>query len=385
MIPYGRQDISQDDIDAVVSTLQSDFLTQGPQVPRFEETVARYVGARYAVAVNSATSALHIACMALGLGPGDWFWTTPISFVASANCGLYCGAKVDFVDIDPKTYNMSVEALEAKLVLAEKLGKLPKLIIPVHLCGQPSALEAIHFLGQKYGFKIIEDASHAVGGRYQGEPIGNGRFSDITVFSFHPVKIITTAEGGLALTNNEQLAHRMALFRSHGITRDPAFMTHQPDGPWYYQQLDIGYNYRMTEIQAALGLSQMRRIDSFIAHRRTLADRYDRSLAELPVTVPWQHPDSLSARHLYVIRLQLDKLKKTHRQVFEALRAQGISVNLHYIPIHRQPFYESLGFHSGDYPQADRYYAEAISLPIFQSLSEEQQDQVIHQLTTIIA
>jgi len=377
MIPYGRQDISQADIDAVVAVLQSDFLTQGPQVPLFEQIVAKHVGAKHALAVNSATSALHIACMALGLGQGDWLWTTPVTFVASANCGLYCGAQVDFVDIDPRTYNLCPKFLEAKLVAAEKAGKLPKVLVAVHLCGQPCDMAAIHALGQKYGFKIIEDASHAIGGKYKGEFIGNGRYSDITVFSFHPVKIITTAEGGMALTNCDELAHQMALLRSHGITRDPAHMTHAPDGPWYYQQIDLGYNYRMTELQAALGVSQMQRLDAFVARRHQLAQRYDQLLANLPVTTPWQHPDSYSGLHLYVVRLQLDKINKTHRQVFEALREQGIGVNLHYIPVHTQPHYQRMGHKVGHYPQAEQYYAEAISLPMYQTLSDSQQDQVV--------
>ena len=381
MIPYGRQEITQADIDAVVGVLQSDFLTQGPQVPLFEKTVAEHVGARHALAVNSATSALHIACLALGLGPGDWLWTTPITFVASANCGLYCGAQVDFVDIDPRTYNLCPQALERKLVAAQAAGRLPKVVVAVHLCGQPCDMAAIHALGQRYGFKLIEDASHAIGGKYKGEFIGNGRYSDITVFSFHPVKIITTAEGGMALTNDPELANKMALLRSHGITRDPAQMTHAPDGPWYYQQIDLGFNYRMTELQAALGVSQMARLDDYVARRHALAARYDTLLADLPITRPWQHPDGYSGLHLYVIRLQLERIGKTHRQVFDALREQGIGVNLHYIPVHTQPYYQQMGFKVGDFPEAERYYAEAISLPMFQTMSEAQQDQVIAALS----
>ncbi len=376
MIPYGRQDITQQDIDAVVAVLQSDFLTQGPSVPAFEAAVAQHVGAAHAVAVNSATSALHIACLALGLGPGDWLWTTPITFVASANCGLYCGARVDFVDIDPRTYNLCPQALERKLIAAQAAGRLPKVLVAVHLCGQPCDMAAIHALGQRFGFRIIEDASHAIGGKYRGEFIGNGRYSDITVFSFHPVKIVTTAEGGMAVTNDPQLAEKMALLRSHGITRDPGQMTHPADGPWYYQQIDLGFNYRMTELQAALGVSQMTRLDQYVARRHQLAARYDSLLASLPVTRPWQHPDSYSGLHLYVIRLQLEQIGKPHLQVFESLRAQGIGVNLHYIPVHLQPYYQAMGFNAGDYPEAESYYAEAISLPMFQTMTLAQQDAV---------
>lgn len=385
MIPYGRQDITQADIDAVVGVLQSEFLTQGPMVPRFEQLVSNYVGADYAVAVNSATSALHIACLALGLGKGDWLWTTPITFVASANCGLYCDAQIDFVDIDPRTYNMSPTALEQKLRQAERVGLLPKVVVPVHLCGQPCEMAAIHALGQKYGFKIIEDASHAIGGKYRGEPIGNGRYSDITVFSFHPVKIITTAEGGMSLTNNPELANSMMLARSHGITRDPTQMTQASDGPWYYQQIALGFNYRMNELQAALGISQMTRLDQYVARRHALAVRYDKLLANLPVTCPWQHTDSYSGRHLYVIRLKPGSTGKSHREVFHALREQGIGVNLHYIPVHIQPHYQRMGFQVGDFPEAERYYGEAISLPLFQTLSEEEQDEVIAALRSALA
>lgn len=380
MIPYGRQDINQADIDAVVDVLKSNFLTQGPQVPLFEQKVASYCGAKHALAVNSATSALHIACLALDLKVGDWLWTTPITFVASANCGLYCGANVDFVDIDPRTYNMSSSALEIKLIEAKKTGSLPKVVVPVHLCGQPCDMEAIYALSQKYGFKIIEDASHAIGGRYKGEPIGNCSYSDITIFSFHPVKIITTAEGGMAVTNDAALAEKMALYRSHGITRDPVQMTHAADGPWYYQQIDLGFNYRMTELQAALGVSQMDRLDSFVARRHELAQRYNSLLADLPVVLPWQHPDSYSGLHLYVIRLNLKQIEKTHLEVFKLLRSQEVAVNLHYIPVHTQPYYEQMGFRQGDFPNAEQYYCEAISLPMFQTLTDEQQDTVIDAL-----
>ena len=380
MIPYGRQDITQADIDAVVEVLQSDFLTQGPMVPRFEQGVARHVGAAHALAVNSATSALHIACLALGLGEGDRLWTSPITFVASANCALYCGAQVDFVDIDPRTYNLCPEALERKLQVAEREGVLPKVLVAVHLCGQPCDMQAISVLAKRYGFRVIEDASHAIGGKYQGEFIGNCRHSDITVFSFHPVKIITTAEGGMALTNSPELAEKMALLRSHGITRDPAHMTHAADGPWYYQQIDLGFNYRMTELQAALGVSQLQRLDQYVARRHELASRYDRLLAALPVMTPWQHPDSYSGLHLYVVRLKLEQIGKSHREVFESLREQGIGVNLHYIPVHTQPYYQHMGFKQGDFPEAERYYAQAISLPMFQSMTDAQQDEVVAAL-----
>lgn len=377
MIPYGRQEITQADIDAVVGVLQSDFLTQGPMVPRFERMVADYCDVKYATAVNSATSALHIACLALGLGPGDILWTTPITFVASANCGLYCGATVDFVDIDPRTYNLCPQALEYKLIQAEKDGCLPKVVVPVHLCGQPCNMQAIHTLSLRYGFKIVEDASHAIGGKYKDEPIGNCRYSDITVFSFHPVKIITTAEGGMALTNDSQLADRMELFRSHGVTRAPELMTKEPDGPWYYQQIDLGFNYRMTELQAALGVSQMDRLNAYVVRRHVLAQRYDQLLSTLPVTTPWQHTDGYSGLHLYVIRLDLLKVKHGHSYVFKSLREQGVGVNLHYIPVHMQPYYEKFGFKAGQFPEAESYYSEAISLPMFATMTEVQQEYVI--------
>ena len=384
MIPYSRQDINEDDIQAIVDVLRSDFLTQGPAVPAFEKSITDYCGANYAVAINSATSALHIACLALDVGPGDIVWTSPITFVASANCALYCGADVDFVDIDPHTYNMSVERLSEKLRLAEQEGRLPKVVIPVHLCGQPCDMKKIHALSLKYGFKIIEDASHAIGGKYQNKPIGNCHFSDITVFSFHPVKIITTAEGGMATTNNIHLAKRMQLLRSHGITRHEGEMTHASDGPWYYQQIDLGYNYRMTDLQAALGLSQMQRLDEFVSQRHYIAERYNKLLEGLPLAKPWQHEECYSAFHLYVIRLKLTEIGKTHRQVFEALRELEIGVNLHYIPVYQHPYYKKLGFKSGYCLEAEQYYAEAISLPMYSNLTEIQQDMVIAALKEAI-
>jgi UDP-4-amino-4,6-dideoxy-N-acetyl-beta-L-altrosamine transaminase len=380
MIPYGRQDINQADIEAVIEVLQSDFLTQGPQVPRFEKSVANHVGVKYALAVNSATSALHIACKALELKSGDWLWTSPITFVASANCALFCGAKVDFVDIDPSTFNICPQKLSEKLIAAEKIGKLPKIVIPVHMCGQSCDMEVIHALSKKYGFKIIEDASHAVGGRYKNEFIGNCKYSDITIFSFHPVKIITTAEGGMALTNIEDLANKMDLFRSHGITRDVSKMTRESDGPWYYQQIELGYNYRMTELQGALGLSQMHRLDEYVLKRHQIALTYRELLEDLPLLLPIQHKDCYSSFHLYVVRLLKNKIKKSHRQIFESLREEGIGVNLHYIPVHIHPYYQNLGFKPGDFPESEIYYEEAISLPMFPTLNFTEQNYIVSAL-----
>ncbi|WP_028573665.1 UDP-4-amino-4,6-dideoxy-N-acetyl-beta-L-altrosamine transaminase [Desulfonatronovibrio hydrogenovorans] len=415
MIPYGKQQIDQSDIDAVVEVLKSDFLTQGPMVPRFEQTIARYCGVGDAVAVNSGTSALHIACLALDLGPGDTLWTSPITFVASANCALYCGAKVDFVDIDPATYNMSPEALEEKLKQARESKSLPKVVVPVHMCGQPCNMEAIHALAQEYDFRVIEDACHALGGKYKQEPIGNCRYSDITIFSFHPVKIITTGEGGMAVTNDQTLAERMELLRSHGITRNvttygsmgvresgskthpyahtpiPPY-TNTPKHPYidtpkpayYYEQIDLGFNYRMTDIQAALGISQMKRLDQFVARRSQLAARYDELLSDLPVTTPWQHPNGSSAWHLYVVRLDLEKMNLTRRQVFEYLRKKGIGINVHYIPVHTHPYYQAMGFEWGMFPESEKYYQEAITLPLFPAMTEKEQDRVVDALKRIL-
>lgn len=377
-IPYGRQDISEEDIESVVSVLRSDYLTQGPVVPAFEKSISDYCGAQHALAVNSATSALHIACLALGVGKGDVVWTSPITFVASANCALYCGATVDFVDIDSRTYNLSLERLAEKLARAKETGNLPKVVIPVHLCGQSCDMAGIHKLSQQYGFRIIEDASHAIGGKYKNEPIGNCRYSDITVFSFHPVKIITTGEGGIAVTNNAALAKSMRLTRSHGITSTSADMHPRPPGEiWNYQQIDLGFNYRMTDLQAALGLSQMQRLDEFVNKRHLIAKHYDQKLSGLPLQTPWQHPDSYSAYHLYVIRLTISEISKSQRQVYDALHDTGVLVNLHYIPVYRQPYYERMGFLTGYCPEAEKYYCEAVSIPMYPGLTTEQFDRVI--------
>ncbi|WP_017902238.1 UDP-4-amino-4,6-dideoxy-N-acetyl-beta-L-altrosamine transaminase [Pseudomonas asplenii] len=384
MIPYGRQSLDQADIDAVVAVLQSDWLTQGPTIERFESALAARCQALHAIAVCNATAALHIACLAAGLGPGDWLWTTPNTFLASANCGLYCGAQVDFVDIDPLTWNLDAAALKRKLMAAESTGRLPRVVVAVAFSGQSCDMQVIAQLAREYGFMLIEDASHAVGASYAGSPVGSGRFADMTVFSFHPVKIITTAEGGMVLTNRTELAEHLRRLRSHGMTRDPAQMSGPSHGPWYYQQIELGFNYRITDIQAALGLSQLARLDAFIARRRYLAARYQRLLADLPVTLPGLQADAESAWHLYVIRLQLECISVTHREAFEALRAAGVGVNLHYIPVHLQPYYRELGFAEGDFPQAERYYAEAISLPMYPDLGDEQQNYVVDQLRRIL-
>lgn len=379
VIPYGRQHITQADIEAVVAVLRSDFLTQGDKVPAFEQAVAEYCVVDFGIAVNSATSALHIACLALGLGHGDWLWTVPNTFVASANCGVYCGANVDFVDIDPVTLNMSVKALEDKLEIAKAKNRLPKIVIPVHFSGEPCDMAKIHELSKTYGFHIIEDASHAIGGRYANKPIGSCEFSDITVFSFHPVKIITTAEGGLATTNDKNLAEKMQLLRSHGITRDPSLMTHQADGSWYYQQIDLGFNYRMTELQGALGLSQMANLDNFVKKRHQLAKRYDELLKDFPIILPVRNNKNYSGLHLYPIQIKPES-GKTRNQVFDSLREQHIGVNVHYIPVHTQPFYQQMGFKQGDFPHAEAYYAGAISLPLYYDLTDDMQNQVVEAL-----
>lgn len=379
MIPYGRQWISEEDIQAVTDVLRSDFLTQGPAIPAFEQIVAARCGAAHAVAMCNATAALHLACLALGVRPGDRVWTSAITFVASANCALYCGASVDFIDIDPRTFNMSVDALTAKLEKAEREGTLPKIIIPVHLAGQSCDMAALHELSQRYGFRIIEDASHAVGGTYRDEPVGSCRYSDVAVFSFHPVKIITTGEGGIALTNDESLAGRMAMLRTHGITRDEDEMERTSDGPWYYEQLALGFNYRMTDFQAALGISQMRRLDKFVDRRRELAGAYDDAFANRPIAVQWQEPWALSSYHLYIVRLSGADAAR-HGEVFAELRRRGIGANLHYMPVYLQPYYQRLGFQRGLCPEAELYYREAITIPLHPQLTNDEQQQVVRAL-----
>jgi UDP-4-amino-4,6-dideoxy-N-acetyl-beta-L-altrosamine transaminase len=380
MIPYGRQQIDQHDIDAVVTTLRSDFLTQGPAVPRFESEVATRCGATHAVAGSSATAMLHVACAAMGLGKGDILWTVPNTFVASANCALYCGASVDFVDIDPRTWNISLPALRDKLARSRRLGSLPKVVVPVDFAGQPVQCDEIAALAAEFGFKILEDASHAIGASRHGVAAGNCRHSDIVVFSFHPVKIVTTGEGGMALTDDPVLARRMQLLRSHGITRDPSEMGSAPAGDWYYEQVALGFNYRMTDLQAALGLSQLRHLDNFVARRNELADRYKQALSHLPVR--WQEvlPGNLSAYHLFVIRLDGARCRRPHHEVFAAMREAGIGVNVHYMPVHLQPFYRGLGFAPGHCPEGERYGQEAITLPLFPAMSDRDQDRVVAAL-----
>ncbi|MEE4299202.1 MAG: UDP-4-amino-4,6-dideoxy-N-acetyl-beta-L-altrosamine transaminase [Pseudomonadales bacterium] len=384
MIPYGRQDIRDEDIEAVVEVLRSDYLTQGPCVPRFEHSVCEIVGAAHGVAVSSATAALHVACAALGLGPGGLLWTSPVTFVASANCARYCGADVDFVDIDPRSFDLCADALEAKLVAAERSGRLPDIVVPVHLCGQSCDMRRIHALAQRFGFRIVEDASHAIGGRYDGEPIGSGRFSDVTVFSFHPVKIVTTGEGGMAVTNDGELAARMARLRTHGITRDADLMERPCEGPWYYEQLELGFNYRLTDLQAALGCTQLERLGEYVARREALADRYDELLAPFPVRTPWRDPAGRSAWHLYVVRIPCDG-DVPRRVVFERMREAGIGVNVHYIPVHTQPYYAAMGFRPEQFPEAMAYYAEAISLPLHPTLSHDEQDRVVAELARALS
>jgi UDP-4-amino-4,6-dideoxy-N-acetyl-beta-L-altrosamine transaminase len=383
MIPYGKQDINQQDIDAVVAVLQSYYLTQGPQVPAFEKMVADYCGAQYGVAVNSATSALHIACLALGLDEGDWLWTSPNTFVASANCALYCGAQVDFVDIDPRTYNLCADKLEEKLIQAKIKNRLPKIVMPVHFAGQACDMQRIHQLGQQYGFRIIEDASHALGADYLNQKVGMGDYSDITVFSFHPVKIITTAEGGVALTQDKRLAEKLRLIRSHGVTREADQLIDPLEGGWHYQQISLGFNYRMTELQAALGVSQMTRLDLFVTKRRQLAAIFDQQLKDLPLILPAQAAWSKSSYHLYPVQVMHDI--HTRKDVYDRLKAKGLGVNVHYIPVHTQPFYRARGFDWGDYPNAESYYRSAVSIPLYPGMSEQDQDYVIQALNEVLA
>jgi len=385
MIPYSRQDITDDDISEVKKILHSDFLTQGPTVPKFEQLVANYCGAKHGVAVNSATSALHIACLALGLGSGDLLWTSPNTFVASANCGLYCGADIDFVDIDSKTYNMSVDALSEKLIKAEKLGRLPKVLIPVHFAGQPCDMPAIYDLSIRYGFKIIEDASHAIGSSYNKIKVGSCNHSDITVFSFHPVKIITTAEGGMALTNNKDIADKISRLRTHGITTDKKLMQKRPEKEiWNYQQIELGFNYRMNDIQAALGINQMKRLDDYVKSRHKIAKIYDKELDKISIKKPFQSPTNYSSFHLYPIRIKENFKGLTQKKIYNILQKNNIAVNLHYIPVHRHPYYENLGFKKNDFPESEKFHKEVVSLPIFPKLSSEQQKIVIEHLISAI-
>lgn len=381
MIYYGKQFIDEQDINAVIEVLKSDFLTQGPVIENFEKAVAEYCGAKYAVAVTNATSALHIACLAAGLDKDDILWTSPITFTASANCGRYCGADVDFVDIDDNSYDMSVTALKEKL---EKSKIKPKVVIPVHLAGQSCEMQEIYDLSKQYGFTVIEDASHAIGADYKDTKVGCCKYSDMTVFSFHPVKIITTGEGGMVLTNNEELYQKLTLYRSHCITRDENLMTKDVDGPWYYQQIGLGFNYRMTELQAALGLSQLAKVDKFVARRRQLAERYNELLKDLPLKVPYQNTDTDSSWHLYIVRVDFNKVKKTKKQIFAEMKVKGVCLNLHYIPVHTQPYYQNLGFKHGDFPVSEKYYEEAFTLPLYYSLTDEQQEYIVNSLKEVL-
>ena len=381
MIYYGKQNISEDDIREVVEVLRSDFLTQGPMIERFEKCVAEYCGAKYAVAVSNGTAALHIACLAARLGEGDVLWTSPITFVASANCARYCGADVDFVDIDINTYNMSVETLEEKL---RTVKRKPKMVVPVHLAGQSCDMKRIHELAQEYGFMVMEDACHAMGADYLGKKVGCCEFSDMTVFSFHPVKIVTTGEGGMVLTNNKDLYEKLCLYRNHGITRNETFMTHETDGPWYYQQLELGFNYRMTDIQAALGYSQMKRLDEFVQRRRYLADRYSKLLKDLPVKLPGVIETASPSWHIYVIQVQFDKVERNKKEIFAEMRKKGVALNLHYIPVHTQPYYQRLGHSESECPNAMQYYEEALTLPLYYSLTDQQQENVVKCLREVL-
>lgn len=384
MIPYGRQHLDQNDIEAVLDTLQSDWLTQGPGVPQFENALAQFCEAKFGIAVNSATSALHIACLALGVSKGDLVWTSPNSFVASSNCALYCGAAVDFVDIDLQNGNMCVDALKQKLENAQANDCLPKVVIPVHFAGQPCDMAQIRKLSKRYGFYVIEDASHAVGAKYQNRLVGSCEYSDICVFSFHPVKIITTMEGGMALTNDPSLADKMRMLRSHGITNDPALMTEESHGPWYYQQVALGFNYRMTDVEAALGFSQLQKLKSFVEQRNAIASRYDDLLLSADRITPLkQNDNSYSSYHLYVVRIsELDKAQ--HQSLVATLRKMGIFAHLHYIPIHMHPYYKTMGFQQGDFPNAEHYYLQALTLPLYPDLSKEQQNYIVNSVVQTV-
>ena len=385
MIPYTRQSVSDEDIEAVSEVLRSDLITQGPVTEAFEETVAQYCSARYAIAVSHGTAALHLACLALDVGAGDIVWTSPNTFVASANCALYCGAAIDFVDIDPDSYNMSVSALENKLIEARKAQQLPKVVIPVHFAGQSCDMKAIKTLSDEYGFSIIEDAAHALGGQYLNNKIGSCQYSDITIFSLHPAKIMTSGEGGLVLTNSQKLARKIRLLRTHGIEKYHELKETTTDGEWYYQQSRLGYNYRISDIQAALGLSQLKRLDEFVKKRHELAQRYNNELAGLPLMLPWQNPDTRSSWHLYVIRLNIHEINKTRKVVFEQLRSMGIGVHVHYIPVHTQPYYQNSGFQPGYFIESERYYDEALTLPLFVDLKPEEQNKIILNLTEVLS
>ena len=385
MIPYGRQEITDEDVQRVVDVLKSDYLTQGPVIDNFEREFADYCGAKYAVAVSSCTAALHISCLSLNVGEGDILWTVPNTFVASANCGLYCNATIDFVDIDPDTWNISIPALEKKLVTASRENKLPKAIVPVHFSGRSCDMRAIKKLSEKYGFAIIEDAAHSIGASYENEKVGSCAYADLTCFSTHPVKIITTGEGGIVTTNDEKLYKKLLCLRTHGITRDPNQMTKEPDGPWYFEQIMLGYHYRMTDLQAALGLSQMGRVDKYVDTRRQLARRYHDKLRELPLQLPQNEDIDTSSWHIYVVRLQLDKIAKTQKTVFDEMRSADIGVNLHYIPVHFHPYYQKLGFKKGDFPQCEQYYREALTLPLYPGLTHKEQDYICDTLRKILA
>jgi UDP-4-amino-4,6-dideoxy-N-acetyl-beta-L-altrosamine transaminase len=385
MIPYGKHNISQEDIDAVIAVLKSDTLTQGPGPLEFEKIIADYCGSLYGISANSATSALHIACLALGLGENDYLWTTTNTFVASANCALYCKAKVDLVDIDERTYNMSVDALEEKLIKAKREGKLPKIVVPVHFAGLSCDMKRIKTLSHDYGFFVVEDASHAVGAKYMGQPVGSCQFADITVFSFHPVKIITSGEGGMCVTNNALLAEKMKLFRNHGINRTPELLMKGIEGAWYFEQIELGYNFRMTDIHAALGISQFRRVDQFVTKRRKIAQKYNERLKEYPLTIPVESMDCYSSYHLYVVRLRMQEMKKKFIDIFSMLRANGVEVGKHYIPIYMHPYYKNLGFKVADYPNTAKYYQDSLTLPVFPDLSDQEFDKVLSELKSVLS